>query len=99
MEFVAATVDGSVLLPWHVEEQLRGAADPGPSPAEPSVATQFRPIDEEIRELEKQRMAAALSAAKGVHVRAAELISMPIRTFSSKLKQYQLGTRKDVPGS
>ena len=44
-------------------------------------------------------MAEALSAAKGVHVRAAELIAMPIRTFSSKLKQYQLSGRKEVPGT
>jgi DNA-binding NtrC family response regulator len=95
MEFAAATVDGSVLLPWHVEEQITSAGPPGSSAAEPVVVTQFRPIEEELRELEKQRMAAALSAAKGVHVRAAELISMPIRTFSSKLKQYELSTRKE----
>ena len=98
MEFVAATVDGSVLLPWHVEEQLRDNNKSGTAEL-PTVTPQFRPIEEELRELEKQRMAAALSAAKGVHVRAAELISMPIRTFTSKLKQYELSTRKDVPSS
>ena len=57
---------------------------------------QFRPIDEEVRELEKRRMAEALAATKGVQSRAAELISMPIRTFTAKLKQYQLGSRKPV---
>jgi DNA-binding NtrC family response regulator len=35
-------------------------------------------------------MAEALEAAGGVKTRAAQLISMPIRTFTLKAKQYKL---------
>ena len=97
-EYVAATVEEDTLLPWHVEGQLEAATPPCetneatlvPGPASPQS---FRPIDEELRELERKRMQEALLASGGVHVRAAELISMPIRTFTAKLKLYQLSAR------
>jgi DNA-binding NtrC family response regulator len=50
--------------------------------------TRFRPIDEEIRELERRRIGEALAAAGGNQTRAAELIAMPLRTFINKLKAY-----------
>ncbi|HEX2571217.1 MAG TPA: sigma 54-interacting transcriptional regulator [Polyangia bacterium] len=50
----------------------------------------FRPVEEELRELERNRMAAALAAAGGNQTRAAELISMPRRTFATKMKLYNL---------
>ncbi len=50
----------------------------------------FRPIAEELRELERRRMAEALAASGGVKTKAAQLIDMPIRTFTLKLKQYKL---------
>lgn len=97
MDFAAATVEGNLLLAWHLSEQLqspdKAAQEAGPA----SLPVKFRPIEEELRELERQRMAEALAAASGVHTRAAELISMPIRTFTGKLKQYQLGSRR-TPG-
>lgn len=92
MDFAAATVEGTLLMPWHLEEQLHAAGTAPPS--EPPPPQHFRPIDEEIRELERQRMAQALSAAHGVQSHAAELIAMPIRTFSNKMKLYQLGSAK-----
>jgi DNA-binding NtrC family response regulator len=52
--------------------------------------TTFRPISDELRELERRRMAEALAASDGVKTRAAQLIDMPIRTFTLKLKQYKL---------
>jgi DNA-binding NtrC family response regulator len=58
-----------------------------PAPPPPSS---FRPIDQELRELERHRMSAALQATGGNRTRAAELISMPRRTFLTKLKQYGL---------
>ncbi len=58
------------------------------APGEPSGS--FRPIAEELRDLERRRMAEALAAAGGVKTRAASLIEMPIRTFTLKLKQYRL---------
>ena len=42
------------------------------------------------KELERRRMAEALVAAGGVKTKAAQLIDMPIRTFTLKLKQYKL---------
>src|SRR5690606_32479015 len=59
-----------------------------PSPLRPP----FRAIGEELRELERRRMAEALEATGGVQTRAAALIGMPLRTFVLKLKQYGLGT-------
>jgi DNA-binding NtrC family response regulator len=50
----------------------------------------FRPIASELAELEQRRMREALQAAGGVKTRAAQLIEMPIRTFTLKAKQYGL---------
>ncbi|MEO8699055.1 MAG: sigma 54-interacting transcriptional regulator [Kofleriaceae bacterium] len=50
----------------------------------------FRPIADELRDLERRRMAEALATANGVKTKAAQLIEMPIRTFTLKLKQYKL---------
>lgn len=107
MDFVAATVDGETLLPWHIEEQLAStlpAETPSPSevkstsvpvPAPPALPpVHFRPIEEELRELERRRMTEALAASGGVQVRAAELISMPVRTFTTKMKQYKLASKE-----
>ena len=45
---------------------------------------------EELRELERRRIVEALAATGGATTRAAQLIGMPIRTFTLKLKQYKL---------
>jgi DNA-binding NtrC family response regulator len=50
----------------------------------------FRPIAEELQALERRRMTEALRATGGVQRRAAELIGMPVRTFTFKLTQYGL---------
>jgi DNA-binding NtrC family response regulator len=60
----------------------RGSSSIGPAPVT------FRPIEEEIKELERRRITAALEAAGGNQTKAAELIQMPLRTFQAKLKQY-----------
>jgi transcriptional regulator with GAF, ATPase, and Fis domain len=64
-------------------------------PATPTVpgARRFRPLAEELRDLERQRMAEALQATGGVQKRAAAVLAMPLRTFVMKLKQYGLGGR------
>jgi transcriptional regulator with GAF, ATPase, and Fis domain len=53
------------------------------------------PINEELRRLEEQRMRDALDRCGGVHTRAAALIGMPIRTFTSKVKRYGLVVRHE----
>jgi two-component system response regulator AtoC len=55
-----------------------------------SAERSVRPIAEELARLEELRMAEALAACDGVQIRAAELIGMPLRTFTTKMKQYGL---------
>jgi two-component system response regulator AtoC len=55
-----------------------------------SSSSRFRPIADEVRELERARMIAALRASDGLQHRAAELIEMPLRTFVTKLKRYAI---------
>ena len=50
----------------------------------------FRPIADEVRELERSRMIAALRATGGVQNRAAALIEMALRTFVTKVKRYAI---------
>jgi DNA-binding NtrC family response regulator len=90
--------------PWHLSARIV-ATTPAPAarapeadaPGAPDAASAseasrpFRPIADELRELERRRMREALATCGGVQKRAAELISMPIRTFGMKYKQYELG--------
>jgi two-component system, NtrC family, response regulator AtoC len=91
MDYVAVAFPDPTVQPWHLDDRLSGGGGPPRPEGEPT----FRPIEEEIRELEVSRMAAAIRAAGGNQTRAAELIRMPLRTFQSKVKQYKLSTRKD----
>jgi DNA-binding NtrC family response regulator len=95
MGCVAAAYADEVLRPHHLSEWLSGLpAEPGAAPApatdeaEEEEAPRFRPLEEEIRELEIQRISAALAATGGNQTRAAELIGMPLRTFVNKLKRH-----------
>jgi DNA-binding NtrC family response regulator/pSer/pThr/pTyr-binding forkhead associated (FHA) protein len=99
MALLAATVPGDRIDQDHVADAL---APPGAPSATPTTALEpgagaapaprcFRPITEELRELERARMTEALEAAAGNRTRAAELLQMPLRTFMARLKQYGLG--------
>ncbi|HTE55074.1 MAG TPA: sigma 54-interacting transcriptional regulator [Kofleriaceae bacterium] len=59
-------------------------------PGDPFADRAFRPIADEVRELERARMIDALRATGGIQNRAAELIEMPLRTFATKLKRYRI---------
>jgi DNA-binding NtrC family response regulator len=90
MEYCAATVAGGVVTAANLAERLGppvAATPPSPSPAAPRT---FVPIGDEIRALEIQRMTQALEAAGGNQTKAAELIGMPLRTFFTKMRQYNL---------
>jgi two-component system response regulator AtoC len=100
LEFAVATAEGATIEPWHLPDRISGrtaAASPEAittAAAATSVAPRrYRPIAEELRELERTRMQEALEDAGGVQTRAAELIGMPIRTFALKLKQYGISAR------
>ena len=102
MEYVAAAAPDDVIEPYDLPERLGGAGtvardtgpvatvDPETIAAAGGAAPAFRPIADELRELERRRMAEALAAAGGVKTRAAALLGMPIRTFTMKLKQHKL---------
>jgi two-component system, NtrC family, response regulator AtoC len=109
IEFLAATVPGDLIDAASIERYLqrtprahedaaaaeRATADER-TPAEPASAAdphRFRPIKEEVRELERARMLEALQAARGNQTMAAALIEMPLRTFVAKLKQYAIDAR------
>jgi len=61
-----------------------------PTAAAPPPDGAFRPIADEVRELERARMISALRASGGVQNRAAALIEMPLRTFVTKVKRYAI---------
>jgi DNA-binding NtrC family response regulator len=104
MEYAAATALGEQLHAWQLPESVQGAPEPGTpgtsggagagpggigSPTEAAQKERkFLPIEEELKELERTRMIEALDAAKGVKTHAAQLISMPLRTFMAKLERY-----------
>jgi DNA-binding NtrC family response regulator len=100
MQYAAAAFPDPELRPEHVIERLARSTrpitgTPSRTPDTPSSpASGFRPLAEEVRELEITRMRAALEATHGNQTRAATLLSVPIRTFSEKVKQYGLPTRK-----
>jgi DNA-binding NtrC family response regulator len=91
MDYLAAGEGAALVRAKHIKQWLSRGSAPRRSvlPAPPAPSS-FRPIDQELRELERHRMAAALHATGGNRTRAAELISMPRRTFLTKLKQYDL---------
>jgi two-component system, NtrC family, response regulator AtoC len=104
VEYAVAAVEGPVVNVRDLEPRLglrlydapQLDAEPSSEPSSEAgvdadaegLAARFRPIDEEIRELEYVRMQAALRATGGHQRRAAELIAMPLRTFQTKAKLY-----------
>jgi DNA-binding NtrC family response regulator len=95
MELLAATVPEDAIAPSHLPPKIRGPSPesvPAPAPEAAPAARAFRPLVEELREIERTRMIEALEAAQGVQKRAAELIGMPLRTFVLKYRQHGLAS-------
>jgi len=102
MAYAAAAMENPIVEAWELEEHLGRRLyevpqiEPEPGASAEASATQgtaqgaFRPIEEEVRALERARMVAALAATAGHQRRAAELIAMPLRTFQTKAKLYGL---------
>jgi two-component system response regulator AtoC len=98
MLYVAAAHPADVLTAEHVAERL-SRAKPAPVVERAAVtpsgdATKFRPIADELRELEVTRMKEALEATNGNQTRAASLLTMPVRTFFEKAKLYGITPKK-----
>jgi two-component system, NtrC family, response regulator AtoC len=97
MHYVSAALPVEVLLPEHLGDHFgrRLPASPPPLDAStPTDARRFRPIADEVRELEITRIREALEATGGNQTRAAALLAMPVRTFFEKAKQYGLTPKK-----
>jgi len=97
MQYVAAAVTVDVLLAEHISERLgrlRPVLPPAVDLATPEDSPRFRPIADELRELEITRIRQALEATGGNQTRAAGLLAMPVRTFFEKAKQYGLTPKK-----
>jgi two-component system, NtrC family, response regulator AtoC len=93
MEFFAATVTEDRLEAWHVAERFDKdpASDAATTPTSSAAPSRtFRPIADELRELEQARMEQALTACDWNQTHAAQAISMPLRTFITKKKLYGL---------
>lgn len=97
LEYFAATLPDSAIEREHLAHRL--AANSATTVREDSKAgasydtllpATFRPIDEELRELECNRMLAALTAANGNQTAAADLLRMPRRTFVAKMKTHNI---------
>ena len=86
IDFACATTTDDVVEPWHLPSAITLQTAPSTGASERG----FKPIAEEIAELERRRMLEALEAASGNQSRAAELIGMPRRTFVTKSAQYGL---------
>jgi two-component system, NtrC family, response regulator AtoC len=101
MHYLAAAHVGQTISPASVLERLQAkptsVASSAPDPHPPALG--FRPLADELRDLERARIAAALEAAGGRQNRAAELLSMPVRTLHEKLKLYRLGKYRERSSS
>lgn len=97
MHYVAAALPVEVLLAEHVSKRLgrlRPVQPPAIDLATPEESPRFRPIADELRELEITRIRQALEVTGGNQTRAAGLLAMPVRTFFEKAKQYGLTPKK-----
>ncbi|WP_437827078.1 sigma 54-interacting transcriptional regulator [Sorangium sp. So ce1153] len=102
MEYASVTAEADAIEPRDLPERVTertSAPPPVPGSAAPPISgsaalPRFRPLAEEVKDLERQRIQEALDATGGVQTRAADLIGMPIRTFSSKLKQHGIASHK-----
>jgi len=97
MQYVAAALAVDVLRADHLGERL-GRLRPEPSQATitptPGGTPRFRPLADELRELEITRIREAIAATGGNQTRAAGLLAMPVRTFFEKAKQYGLTPKR-----
>lgn len=93
MEFLAATVEESVVEPWHLSTRLDGSSVPPPAEGTDRAAMPPQPgasLQEEVRVLERRRIKEAMERTGGAVKDAAALLGMPWRTLYYKLKQYEL---------
>ena len=91
IDFAVATTEGPLIQPWDLPARVIGR-----KAGEDPVATErkFRPINDELRELERRRIVEALEVHDGVQTHAAAAIGMPLRTFTFRMRQYGIDGRE-----
>jgi DNA-binding NtrC family response regulator len=97
MQYIAAALAVDVLRADHLGERLgrlRPEATPSSIVTVSGVPPPFRPLAEELRELEITRIRQAIEATGGNQTRAAGLLAMPVRTFFEKAKLYGLTPKR-----
>jgi len=94
IDFLSAASGESIIHGWQVDNQLgrvthdrRKQREEAPSPTD---ADEFKPIKDELQELERSRIEQAMKVADGNQTKAAALIKMPLRTFVARLKKYEI---------
>jgi len=94
MTFIATTAATEYVEPGDIHARLQqGLRSVVDTPSAGPVS--FRPLSEEVRELEVERMSAALAHTGGNQTQAAKLLSVPLRTFVNKLKRYGLHVNRN----
>jgi len=92
----AADLPGQVVSDRAVrngKEPLRPANEEPITQGTPPVGAgrePMRPLSDEVEELVRRRMVEALALTGGVKTQAARMLGMPLRTFTSKLKQHRI---------
>jgi DNA-binding NtrC family response regulator len=89
MEYFATAVDGDTVTAADVARRFETRA--GDTPQAMTAPAAFRPLYEELAEIERARMEAALAETGGNQTKAAALLQVPLRTFQDKMKEYGLG--------
>jgi len=93
MEYVAATADDGVVEERDLPVTIADAAPATLACEEEDSPPEGMSLYDEIRALERRRIAQALRACGGVRARAAERLGMPLRTLTTKLREHGLGRR------
>ena len=86
IDYAVAVSEGTFVEPHDLPRAFRADAITTPIPL--TGPRRFRPIIEELRELERQRIVEALDACDGVQTHAAAALAMPLRTFTFRMRQY-----------
>jgi DNA-binding NtrC family response regulator len=84
VEYALAVAEEAEIRPGDLPPALRSRATTN----DDAKRTTFRPIADELRELERRRIVEALEAFDGVQTRAAAALAMPLRTFTFRMRQY-----------
>ena len=103
MQYVAATLSDDILFALDVEGLLNESmpatavttATAITTATSPPRGRTFRPLADELRELELTRLREALEETRGNQTKAAGLLGMPVRTFFEKVKVYRLDPKKE----